>query len=128
MSANTLNIASIELVSTQRVAPLNGAPSSADHNDSAREVLTDMASISEFLNGTVLPLLNCLPARWQLGLCLASRLFRSVVLRHDGEAAADAGRGDLPAQPDRSGGPGADGGLVSACFGASDPPGDHQSE
>ena len=62
MSTNTLNIDSIELVSTQRVAPLNGAPSSADYNDSAREVLTDLASISEFLNGTVVPLLNCLPA------------------------------------------------------------------
>ena len=62
MSTATLNIASIELVSTQRVAPLNGSPSSADYNDSAREVLTDLASLSEFINGTVIPLLNCLPA------------------------------------------------------------------
>ena len=45
MSTNTLNIDSIELVSTQRVAPLNGAPYSADYNDSAREVLTDLKAI-----------------------------------------------------------------------------------
>jgi hypothetical protein len=62
MSTTTLNIDSIELVSTQRVAPLNGAPASADYNDSMREILTDLASISELLNGAVLPLLNCLPA------------------------------------------------------------------
>ena len=62
MGSATLGIESIELVTTQRVAPLNGAPSSADYNDSMREMLTDLASISELINGTLLPLLNCLPA------------------------------------------------------------------
>jgi hypothetical protein len=81
-SIATLNIASIELVSTQRVAPLNGSPSSEDYNDSAREVLTDLASLSEFVNGTVIPLLNCLPATSPL-LLDGSAIYASTAATSD---------------------------------------------
>ena len=58
-----LKIPSIELISTQRRAPLNGAPSSADYNDSMREILTDLAVITELFNGPVLKLFNSLPLK-----------------------------------------------------------------
>lgn len=56
-----MNVDTIELVTTQRPAPLNGAPSSADYNDSMGEVLTDLASLSDFLNSIVVPMLKTLP-------------------------------------------------------------------
>src|ERR1039458_9780371 len=62
MPTPTLNLDSVELVSTERRAPLNGAPSSQDYNDSMREVVTDLASIADSLNTVVLPLLSSLPA------------------------------------------------------------------
>ena len=59
--SDLLNIDSIELTTTERRAPKNGAPSSQDYNDSFREVLVDLAAITDVLNGTVLPLLSTLP-------------------------------------------------------------------
>lgn len=58
--ANKLNIDTVELTSTLRAAPANGAPSSADYNDSQREALTDLSAIASLVNNTILPLLNAL--------------------------------------------------------------------
>jgi hypothetical protein len=55
-------IDSIELITTEREAGLNGAPSSQDYNDTMREMLTDLSSIADTLNSSVLPYLNTLPA------------------------------------------------------------------
>jgi hypothetical protein len=57
-----LNISTIELTSTLRTAPLNGAPSSSDYNESQRETLVDLSTISLFINNLLLPLINALPA------------------------------------------------------------------
>jgi hypothetical protein len=57
----TLAIPTVELVSTLRTAPLNGSPSSQDYNDSAREVLSDLAAITSLLNDTICQLLDALP-------------------------------------------------------------------
>jgi uncharacterized protein len=64
----TLNIPSVDLVSTVRTAPKNGAPSSADYNDTMREILVDLGSLSELLNVSVLPVLNQLPEAAAAGL------------------------------------------------------------
>jgi len=55
---STLNLATVELVSTLREAPMNGSPSSADYNDSWTESLADLASLSGFINDILLPMLN----------------------------------------------------------------------
>lgn len=60
MSSLALN--TVELTSTLRTAPLNGAPSSSDYNSSQRENLVDLASIVDFINNQILPLVNALPA------------------------------------------------------------------
>ena len=59
--SNTLNLSSIELTSTERRAPKNGAPSSQDFNDGQRETLVDLSGICDVLNNVVLPLLSSLP-------------------------------------------------------------------
>ena len=59
--SNTLNLSSIELTSTERRAPKNGAPSSRDFNDGQRETLVDLSGIADVLNNVVLPLLSSLP-------------------------------------------------------------------
>lgn len=58
----TLGLDTIELVSTLRTAPSKGAPSTDDFNDSQKENLADLTSIVSFINNTLLPLLNALPA------------------------------------------------------------------
>lgn len=63
-----LDIQSVDLVSTLRTAPKNGAPSSNDYNDTLREILADLGSLSELLNMSVLPVLNALPDTAALGL------------------------------------------------------------
>ena len=65
---STLNIQTIELASTLRTVPENGAPSSTDYNDTAREFLTDLATVAGIINDTVLPILNTLPAAASGGL------------------------------------------------------------
>lgn len=60
--AQDLNLSTVELTSTLRTAPLNGSPASSDYNASQRENLVDLASISAFINNTLLPLINALPA------------------------------------------------------------------
>lgn len=57
-----LNLSTVELTSTLRTAPLNGSPSSSDYNNSQRETLVDLASIVDFINNQLLPLVNALPA------------------------------------------------------------------
>jgi hypothetical protein len=59
--STTLNLSSIELVSTERRGPKNGAPSSQDFNDGQRETLVDLSSIANVLNNVILPLLSSLP-------------------------------------------------------------------
>lgn len=62
MSAADLNLSTVELTSTLITAPLNGAPSSADYNDSQRSNLVDLSTIVSFINNQILPLINALPA------------------------------------------------------------------
>lgn len=57
-----LNLNTVVLTSTLRTAPLNGSPSSSDYNSSQRENLVDLATLSSFVNNTLLPLINALPA------------------------------------------------------------------
>lgn len=54
----TLNIPTVELVSTLRAAPENGPTNSQDYNDSWTESLADLASLSGFINDILLPMLN----------------------------------------------------------------------
>lgn len=54
----TINIPTVELVSTLRAAPVNGPTNSQDYNDSWTESLADLASLSGFINDTLLPMLN----------------------------------------------------------------------
>jgi hypothetical protein len=56
----TLNIDTVELVSSLRTIGLNGAPSSQDYNDSQREYLEDLSSLANTVNGFIIPLLNYL--------------------------------------------------------------------
>lgn len=65
---NTLNIQSVDLISSQRSAPKNGAPSSGEYNDTMREVLGDLVSISDTINEAILPILNVLPEEAKDGL------------------------------------------------------------
>ena len=61
MSATpTLNLSDLELVSTLRVAPLNGPPSSADYNDGEQEKLVDLTTLLLFINNQLIPMLNTL--------------------------------------------------------------------
>lgn len=57
-----MNVPTVELVSTLRAAPLNGAPSSQDYNDDQSERITDLASLSMLINDTLIPLINGLDA------------------------------------------------------------------
>lgn len=68
MMATTLNLQTVELISTLRTVPANGSPSSTDYNDSFRETLADLASLSEFINDTLLPIINALPTAASGGL------------------------------------------------------------
>lgn len=54
----TLDLTTVELVSTLRQAPLNGPTNSQDFNDSQTEVLADLASISGFINDLLIPMLD----------------------------------------------------------------------
>lgn len=56
----SLELSNIELVSTLRAVPANGAPSSADYTDSQREALQDFASLADLLNTNIVPLVNSL--------------------------------------------------------------------
>jgi len=64
----TLNQDTLELTTTLRKAPRNGAPISQDYNDSCQEVLVDLSSITSFLNDSLLPILNALPETAAAGL------------------------------------------------------------
>lgn len=62
---STLNLSTVELVSTLRAAPENGATSSQDYNDSWTEALADLASLSGFLNDILIPMLDGLDSTIQ---------------------------------------------------------------
>lgn len=62
MASLDLNLSTVELTSTLLTAPLNGAPSSSDYNESQRNTLVDLTSIVDFINNQILPLINALPA------------------------------------------------------------------
>lgn len=57
MAPTTLNLQDIELTTSISTAPLNGPPSSAYYNETQREVLADLSSLSMFINSTIIPLL-----------------------------------------------------------------------
>ena len=63
-----INILTVDLASTLRTVPRNGSPSSVDYNDTARETLTDLATLAGFINDTLLPILNTLPSTASTGL------------------------------------------------------------
>jgi hypothetical protein len=63
-----LDLQTLDLASTLRTVPLNGSPSSVDYNDTAREFLTDLATLVGFINDTLLPILNTLPSTAATGL------------------------------------------------------------
>ena len=65
---DTLNQDTLELTTTLRKAPRNGAPISQDYNDSWQEALVDLSSITSFINDSLLPILNALPATADAGL------------------------------------------------------------
>jgi hypothetical protein len=61
----SLNIPTVELVSTLRAAPDNGPLVSADYNDSWTESLADLASLSGFINDILIPMLDGLSSTIQ---------------------------------------------------------------
>ena len=69
MSANlTVNLPSLELVSTLRVAPLNGPPSSNDYNDADQETIIDLTTLLTFINNVLIPMLNTLASGADSGI------------------------------------------------------------
>src|SRR5271156_3210312 len=60
--SSTIDLSSVTLTSTLRTAPMNGSISSSDYNSNQRESIVDFTSIVDFINNTLLPLLNALPA------------------------------------------------------------------
>lgn len=56
----TLALPNLELVSTLRVAPFSGPPSSEDYNDGEQEKLVDLTTLATFINNVLLPMLNTL--------------------------------------------------------------------
>lgn len=73
---SNLSLEQVDLISIQRVAPKNGAASSQDYNDSVREVLRDLVSLTEFVNEAMIPILIALPEDAKDGLSGAT-LFAS---------------------------------------------------
>lgn len=65
---SNLNVTSVELVTTLRRVPKNGAPSSQEFNDFQQEALADIASIVSLINDQLLPILQALPASAADGL------------------------------------------------------------
>lgn len=61
----TLNIPTVELVSTLRAVAENGPLVSQDYNDSQAEALADLASLSGFINDFLIPMLDGLSAAIQ---------------------------------------------------------------
>jgi hypothetical protein len=74
MANATLSIDTLELVSTERVVPKNGSPATQDYNDTQNENLLDHATLAEFINNFLRPILLALPPGAANGL-LASTLF-----------------------------------------------------
>ena len=72
-----LVIEPVDLVSTLRAAPANGPISSQAYNDSWREALADLASITLLLNTTLLPILNGITTEAQQSGLLATTIFSS---------------------------------------------------
>lgn len=68
LSTATLNLATLQLLSMTRKVGRNGAPSSQDWNSNQSENLNDHANLAEFINTTLLPILNALPLSAASGL------------------------------------------------------------
>lgn len=75
---STINLQSVELVSVIHTAPANGAPSSQDYYDGEVEKVTDLATLATFVNNTLLPMLNALPAAAAVGL-LGTAIYSDTV-------------------------------------------------
>ena len=58
---STLPLSTVNLVSVQSAVPYRGSPTSQDYNDNQNNTLIDLASLTSFLNDTVVPLLEVLP-------------------------------------------------------------------
>ena len=69
---STLNIPTVELVSTIITVPFNGSPSSEDYNDANNQNLYDHSSIVNTINDSILPVLNGLPSGASTGLTSAN--------------------------------------------------------
>jgi hypothetical protein len=67
-TTTSLDLQSLELVSTLRVAPENGPPSSEDYNDGEQEKLIDLTTLVTFINNTLLPILSTLEASASTGI------------------------------------------------------------
>lgn len=67
-TAAVLALPNLELVSTLRVSPLNGPPSSQDYNDGEQEKLIDLSTVVTFLNNILLPMLNGLGPETATGI------------------------------------------------------------
>lgn len=65
---STLNIPTVELVSTIITVPFKGSPSSEDYNDSSVQNLYDHATLANTINDEILPVLNTLPSTASSGL------------------------------------------------------------
>lgn len=65
---SSLSFDTLELVSTERVVPLNGSPSSQDYNDTQNENLSDHATIAQVINDVIRPVLLSLPSSASSGL------------------------------------------------------------
>jgi len=65
---NTLSFDNVDLISIQRAAPKNGSCSSQDYNDSSREILRDLLSVTDWINQNLIPVLNALPETAAMGL------------------------------------------------------------
>lgn len=62
MSSDTLQLNSVDLVSSVRTVPQNGAPVSADYNETQRENLVDLASLAGVINNLLIPYFTALKA------------------------------------------------------------------
>jgi len=65
---SNLDVSSVELISSVRTVPLNGAPSSNDFNQFQKDTISDLASIVVFLNETLLPIISSLSSAAAGGL------------------------------------------------------------
>jgi len=84
-----IDLQSVELTTTLRTAPLNGAPSSKDYNALNKEILQDLSELSSFVNDQLLPVLAALPTEAKAGLegaTLYANSYSTDPLFYDGQS------------------------------------------